>query len=211
MFKLALKKFIVKKELLNSKSFLETIDNFAGLFKKSVQTFKKVHSYLDSHPELLTVVSKISGLDLQTAFATHAVYVKNLKPLVFGVLAPFASKHLLVLDKINYFETTYFTPAYLFIISLLSAGFLFLTNQPMPILDGDSLSISEKIKEANDILSLRYSLKKIECDLILPTQLILKDSIVETATDFDLINNHFMTYEDSVEIKLKQIADSENI
>ena len=166
---------------------------------------------MDSHPELLTVVSKFSGLDLQTVFATHAVYVKNVKPVVFGILAPFASKHLLVLDKINYFETTFFTPGYLFIISLLSAGFLFSTNQPMPILDGDGLSISAKIKEADEILSLRYSLKKIEYDLILPTQSILKGSLVQIPTDFYLINNHFMTYEDSVEIKLKQIADSENI
>ena len=96
-------------------------------------------------------------------------------------------------------------------ICLLSAGFLFSTNQPMPILDGDGLSISAKIKEADEILSLRYSLKKIEYDLILPTQSILKGSLVQIPTDFYLINNHFMTYEDSVEIKLKQIADSENI
>jgi hypothetical protein len=131
--------------------------------------------------------------------------------LVFGILGSFVTKNLSVLDKMDYFESTFWTPAYLFFISLLSASFLFFTNQPVPIVDQDGvISISARIQECDKNLSLRFVLDKLNNNLTLPAILILKDSIVQMPKSFDLITNYFMAYEDIVQNKLKAIENQQN-
>ena len=137
MFKLVFKNFIAKKEFIDSKSLLTNVDYVTGLFNKSLQSIKKANLFLEQYPEYLTVFSKISGLDFQTAFAINSIYIKNIKPLAFGILGSLVTKNLSSLDKIDYFESTFLTPAYLFFISLLSASFMFFTNQPVSIVDQD--------------------------------------------------------------------------